>query len=313
MRSSAAASGTTPEHTTARGGDRSQRAQPAGASRLSSPEPTGGTADRDRRPIACMRAARAGGSPCRHEWQGCARLSARGGSCSSLSRPPRPTAADCPHSGDLVTALSAPDRRAALLCADRRGAHGARSARRPRERAAGARGAGPRRRHGRAALLRPRHARRLDARRPRQRHRLHRGSRATGSSARRSPGPSSRSTRPASLHARLAGQPGPPRDHPRSPLPRRRDRRDARADRRLGQSRRHRRPRLRLPHRRRLRCRDGARRPSCARTARTSRQRRARCASTSTRSKRSSQATLRSSTPSATTWRVQLPTSPTTS
>ena len=26
------------------------------------------------------------------------------------------TAADCPHSGDLVTALSAPDRRAALLC-----------------------------------------------------------------------------------------------------------------------------------------------------------------------------------------------------
>ena len=27
------------------------------------------------------------------------------------------TAADCPHNGDLVTALSAPDRRAALLCA----------------------------------------------------------------------------------------------------------------------------------------------------------------------------------------------------
>ena len=52
---------------------------------------------------------------------------------------------------------------------------------------------------------------------------------------------------------------------------------------------------------------------ACARTASTSRQRRARCASTSTRSKPSSQATLRSSTPSATTWKVQLPMSPTTS
>lgn len=52
---------------------------------------------------------------------------------------------------------------------------------------------------------------------------------------------------------------------------------------------------------------------SCARTASTSRQRRARCASTSTRSKLSTQAILLSSTPSATTWKVQLPTSPTTS
>ena len=52
---------------------------------------------------------------------------------------------------------------------------------------------------------------------------------------------------------------------------------------------------------------------ACARTAGTSRQRRARCASTSTRSKRSTQATLRSSTPSATTWKVELPMSPTTS
>jgi hypothetical protein len=52
---------------------------------------------------------------------------------------------------------------------------------------------------------------------------------------------------------------------------------------------------------------------ACARAARTSQQRRARCASTSTRSRRSSQATLRSSTPSATTWKVLLPMSPTTS
>jgi hypothetical protein len=52
---------------------------------------------------------------------------------------------------------------------------------------------------------------------------------------------------------------------------------------------------------------------ACARTARTSQQTRARCASISTRSKRSSQATLRSSTPSATTWKVLLPMSPTTS
>jgi uncharacterized protein YkwD len=52
---------------------------------------------------------------------------------------------------------------------------------------------------------------------------------------------------------------------------------------------------------------------ACARTASASRQRRARCASTSTRSRRSSQATLQSSTPSVTTWKVLLPTSPTTS
>jgi hypothetical protein len=52
---------------------------------------------------------------------------------------------------------------------------------------------------------------------------------------------------------------------------------------------------------------------ACARTAGTSRPRPARCASTSTRSKLSTQAILRSSTPSATTWRVQLPMSPTTS
>jgi uncharacterized protein YkwD len=52
---------------------------------------------------------------------------------------------------------------------------------------------------------------------------------------------------------------------------------------------------------------------ACARTAGTSRQRPARCASTSTRSKLSTQAILRSSTPSATTWKVQLPMSPTTS
>ncbi|MGZ6697807.1 MAG: CAP domain-containing protein [Solirubrobacteraceae bacterium] len=52
---------------------------------------------------------------------------------------------------------------------------------------------------------------------------------------------------------------------------------------------------------------------SCARTASTSRQKPARCASTSTHSKLSNQAMLRSSTPSATTWKVQLPMSPTTS
>jgi Cysteine-rich secretory protein family len=52
---------------------------------------------------------------------------------------------------------------------------------------------------------------------------------------------------------------------------------------------------------------------ACARTASRSRQRPARCASTSTRSKLSTQAILRSSTPSATTWKVQLPMSPTTS
>jgi uncharacterized protein YkwD len=52
---------------------------------------------------------------------------------------------------------------------------------------------------------------------------------------------------------------------------------------------------------------------SCARTAGTSRRRPARCASTSTRSKLSTPAILLSSTPSATTWKVQLPTSPTTS
>jgi hypothetical protein len=52
---------------------------------------------------------------------------------------------------------------------------------------------------------------------------------------------------------------------------------------------------------------------SCARTASTSRARRARCASTSTRSKHSTRATLRSSTPSVITWKVLLPTSPTTS
>jgi hypothetical protein len=52
---------------------------------------------------------------------------------------------------------------------------------------------------------------------------------------------------------------------------------------------------------------------ACARTARASQQRRARCASTSTRSKRSSRAILRSSTPSATTWKVLLPMSPLTS
>jgi hypothetical protein len=50
---------------------------------------------------------------------------------------------------------------------------------------------------------------------------------------------------------------------------------------------------------------------ACARTASRSRQRPARCASTSTHSKLSTQAILRSSTPSATTWKVQLPTSPT--
>ena len=52
---------------------------------------------------------------------------------------------------------------------------------------------------------------------------------------------------------------------------------------------------------------------ACARTASRSRPRPARCASTSTRSKLSTQAILRSSTPSATTWKVQLPMSPTTS
>jgi hypothetical protein len=52
---------------------------------------------------------------------------------------------------------------------------------------------------------------------------------------------------------------------------------------------------------------------ACARTARTSRQRHARCASISTRSRPSTQAILRSSTPSATTWKVQLPMSPPTS
>ena len=52
---------------------------------------------------------------------------------------------------------------------------------------------------------------------------------------------------------------------------------------------------------------------ACARTARTSRQRHARCASISTRSRPSSQAILRSSTPSVITWKVLLPTSPTTS
>jgi hypothetical protein len=52
---------------------------------------------------------------------------------------------------------------------------------------------------------------------------------------------------------------------------------------------------------------------SCARTASTSRARRARCASTSTRSKRSTPANLLRSIPNATTWRVQLPTSRTTS
>jgi hypothetical protein len=52
---------------------------------------------------------------------------------------------------------------------------------------------------------------------------------------------------------------------------------------------------------------------ACARAARRSQQRRARCASTSTRSRHSTQATLRSSTPSVITWKVLLPTSPTTS
>jgi hypothetical protein len=52
---------------------------------------------------------------------------------------------------------------------------------------------------------------------------------------------------------------------------------------------------------------------ACAHAARKSQQRRARCASTSTRSRPSSQATLRSSTPSATTWKVLLPMSPPTS
>lgn len=52
---------------------------------------------------------------------------------------------------------------------------------------------------------------------------------------------------------------------------------------------------------------------ACVRTARQSPPKRARCASTSTRSKLSTQAILLSSTPSATTWKVQLPTSPTTS
>ena len=52
---------------------------------------------------------------------------------------------------------------------------------------------------------------------------------------------------------------------------------------------------------------------ACARTASTSRQRPARCASTSRRSKLSTPAILPSSTPSATTWKVELPMSPTTS
>jgi hypothetical protein len=52
---------------------------------------------------------------------------------------------------------------------------------------------------------------------------------------------------------------------------------------------------------------------ACAGTAGRSRQAPARCASTSTRSRLSTQAILRSSTPSATTWKVQLPMSPTTS
>jgi uncharacterized protein YkwD len=52
---------------------------------------------------------------------------------------------------------------------------------------------------------------------------------------------------------------------------------------------------------------------ACARAARKSQHRRARCASTSTRSSRSSQANLRSSTPNAITWKVLPPMSPTTS
>ena len=206
------------------------------------------------------------------------------------------SAADCPHSGDLVTALSAPDRRAALLCAidAERAARGLPVVQ--RERAARARGAGPLRRHGRAALLRPRHPRRLDARRPRRGHRLHRRAAATGSSARRSPGPSSRSTRPTASCAR--GWPAPAtarssstarfRDVGIGVTPGLTDGcADPGATAVLDFGFRTASPTL-------PRWRSAT---SCARTASTSRQRRARCASTSTRSKRSTPANLRARSP----------------
>ena len=245
MRSSAAASGTTPEHTTARGGLRSAHGDRlAQAVCRAACHRKAGRATVGR---SLGRRATAGGSPCAHERQGCARPGARDGSSSSLSRPPQLSGGVPARRRPRHRAL-APDRRAALLCAHRRRAHGPRSARRARESAtARARGAGPRRRHGRAALLRARHARRLDARRPRPARPATSRAAATGSSARRSPGPSSRSTRPPASCA-----PGwPARGTARSSstaLPRRRDRRHGRADRRLGRARRHRRPGLRLPH-----------------------------------------------------------------
>ena len=310
MRSSAAASGTTPEHTTARGGVRSAHGEPAGATVCRRPMHR---KERSSRPSADrtlgQRAAR--GSLRRHEWQGCSRLGAGcGAPPPGRSRPARPRRRRA-RTAVTSSPRSPPDRRAALLCAidAERTARGLPAVR--RERAAHARGAGPRRRHGRAALLRARHARRLDARRPRQRHRLHRGPPRLGARRGDRLGPAA-ARHARQPDARLAGQPRPPRDHPRPPLPRRRDRRHARADRRpanpgatavLDFGFRTASPTL-------PRWRSAT---SCARTASTSRQRPARCASTSTRSKRSTQAILRSSTPSATTWRVQLPTSPTTS
>ena len=155
-----------------------------------------------------------------------------------------------PASGDLVTALSAPIAAPRCSASSTPSARRAASRRRAMSAQLVARGAGPRRRHGRAALLRARHARRLDARRPRRRPPATSRAGATGSSARRSPGRQQPLDTPDTPRRALAGQPRAPRDHPRPRFRDVGDRRHARArPTARRQPRRHRRPRLRLPHR----------------------------------------------------------------
>ena len=126
------------------------------------------------------------------------------------------SAADCPHGGDLVTALSSTGspRRAALRPStpSARRAVCPWSARADSSRAR-------RRRHSDDMVVRrffaPCHARRLDARRSGRGDRLHRGPSRLGARRGDRVGPAT-ARHARQPHARVAGQPRAPRDHPRS-------------------------------------------------------------------------------------------------
>ena len=248
IRSSAAASGTTPEHTAARGGLRSGARRSAGATRLSRLNHR--KDDRIRPPADPRPAARGKGQPCAHEWHGCSLFDAGGGVLLLAARPRRGRRSGLPswrRPGHRALCTGSP-RRAALR--DRRRARGARSVRRAARAAQLARAAQG---HSDDMVVR----RFFDHVTPGGStlgdrvagDRLHARAGATGSSARRSPGPSSRSTRPTASCA--PGWPAPATARSSS-IARFRDVGigvHARADGRLGRSGRHRRPRLRLPHR----------------------------------------------------------------